>query len=346
MVDSSYQEKVIRLRKITAATQAIAEDRILETLKRAYADLTRLLNLANVDSLTYVNLFARRNSINEIIDELTKGIATETRLGMRGESENVIELYTAATNALSDRLAVNLQPSYDWIPRTAIDNVTTRVWSDGRTFSERLWNLDAVARNGINQVLSSGVARGQSAVDMSKELRRYLIDPEITPGTSWTTGVSKSVTGEGTIHSRALTLARTEINNSYRESLVLANDLNPITLGVKWNLSGSHPRPDICDVWAEGNFYGLGDGVYPADAAPIDHPNGLCYMTEVLRPKEQWDEDKPFIPQQETRRNEILAPVSGLSEGQQNAAWKAYNKVNDIVQKERTERQYAARRAA
>ena len=52
--------------------------------------------------------------------------------------------------------------------------------------------------------------------------------------------------------------------------------------GVKWSLSGSHPKIDICDTWASQDLYGMGPGVYPPRDAPIDHPNGLCHTLDVL----------------------------------------------------------------
>ena len=56
--------------------------------------------------------------------------------------------------------------------------------------------------------------------------------------------------------------------------------------GVKWNLSASHPKPDICDDWATQDSDGLGAGCYLPRNAPVDHPNGLCFLTDVLAPPE------------------------------------------------------------
>jgi hypothetical protein len=46
---------------------------------------------------------------------------------------------------------------------------------------------------------------------------------------------------------------------------------------VQWRLSVTHPRPDICDLHAHVDRYGLGPGVYPKPLAPLPpaHPHCL-----------------------------------------------------------------------
>src|SRR5690606_3258478 len=44
-----------------------------------------------------------------------------------------------------------------------------------------------------------------------------------------------------------------------------------------------HPRPDICDLYANQNLYGLGPGGYPPDAVPsTPHPNCLCVRVAIV----------------------------------------------------------------
>jgi predicted RNA-binding protein len=69
-------------------------------------------------------------------------------------------------------------------------------------------------------------------------------------------------------------------------------------IGQKWNLSNTHPTdwppsaaymgyPEICDYRANHDHHGLGEGVFPPGEAPPDHPNGLCYLTDVWKPVEE-----------------------------------------------------------
>lgn len=81
----------------------------------------------------------------------------------------------------------------------------------------------------------------------------------------------------------AIVIARTEGAEAFREGFVKRAEERPdLIKGIKWNLSGSHPRKDICDVYATQDLYGLGPGVYPPSELPRDHPNGLCWFSSVL----------------------------------------------------------------
>ena len=54
-------------------------------------------------------------------------------------------------------------------------------------------------------------------------------------------------------------------------------------VALKWQLNSRHPVCDICDVYANADFYGLGKGVYPKDKFPTlpAHPHCLCKIAPV-----------------------------------------------------------------
>jgi hypothetical protein len=131
-------------------------------------------------------------------------------------------------------------------------------------------------------------------VELAKQVEGFLLKR----GPAWTTGIKRSVTGRGTVAYNALRLARTEINQAYHWAQKEMAKENPLIIGQKWNLSNSHPLdwpfsaaymgyPEICDYRAYHDHHGLGDGVFPPGEAPPDHPNGLCYLTDVWKPVEE-----------------------------------------------------------
>jgi hypothetical protein len=87
----------------------------------------------------------------------------------------------------------------------------------------------------------------------------------------------------GGISYAAERLARTEINNAFHTSQIARREGEPWTEGMKWHLSGSHPRPDACNDYASrSNFSGGGPGVFKPGTVPgKPHPNCLCYVTTV-----------------------------------------------------------------
>lgn len=52
---------------------------------------------------------------------------------------------------------------------------------------------------------------------------------------------------------------------------------------VKFEMSATHPRTDICDLYANQDAYGLGPGLYPKDAAPVPPLHPFCRCMLVSR---------------------------------------------------------------
>lgn len=76
---------------------------------------------------------------------------------------------------------------------------------------------------------------------------------------------------------RARTIARTEGVRSFNEAYVRRSESNPDVEALKYNLSSSHPEPDICDLYANQGPDGFGPGVYDKGNAPSlpAHPHCL-----------------------------------------------------------------------
>jgi hypothetical protein len=84
-------------------------------------------------------------------------------------------------------------------------------------------------------------------------------------------------------------LARTEINNAHHSTSIRLSKDRPWVLGMKWNLSSSHPRSDDCDDYAKQDHDGLGEGVYDKGKTPRKpHPQCLCYLTHLQVPEEDF----------------------------------------------------------
>jgi hypothetical protein len=97
---------------------------------------------------------------------------------------------------------------------------------------------------------------------------------------------------------RLKTIAWTETAYAYLKATVeLTKDEEEI-VGYQWRLSRSHPRADICDVYANVD-YGLGRGVHPKGKLPRlpAHPHCMCYLIPVVRRKGMEEKEKPTIPE-------------------------------------------------
>lgn len=171
------------------------------------------------------------------------------------------------------------------------------LYGDNLNFSARVWNIDREARQGINAVLMAGMANGDSAWNIAKQLEQYLGANADCPrwtstrlygktktelATGDTTGLLRGdqCSGSGVSYN-ALRLARTEIQkvHALATDKVLASQ--PWVEAEKINLSAAHAERDICDEVCEGGENG--DGVYPVGTIELPlHPNCLDYKTGVL----------------------------------------------------------------
>ena len=163
------------------------------------------------------------------------------------------------------------------------------LWVDpnGYTLSERIWNTAGDTRRRLDAMLEDGIRRGRGvlnletggATGLARDLEQFLIPGRSLKRTRAPYGIDASFD--------AMRLARTEITRAHGQATQVAAAMNPFVEGIKWNLSGSHPRPDICDDYARGGPNG--DGIYPLNEVPNypAHPHDRCFLTPVSIPAEQ-----------------------------------------------------------
>lgn len=136
----------------------------------------------------------------------------------------------------------------------------------GIPLSQQVYRTEAYSKGLVDRTVNRGILLGKSARELAKDVSG-MINP-YTPG-----GVSYA----------AMRLARTELNNAFHHAQKGIRASDPFVEGMRWNLSGSHPRPDECNDYAEGQHYSGGAaGVYKPDQVPgKPHPHCFCYITSV-----------------------------------------------------------------
>lgn len=233
----------------------------------------------------------------------------------------------------------------------AVRFVQSFVSEDGLQLSDRIWRLDRHAREVVTSAVEMAVIQGQGA---SEAAREFLSRGEIVPieiqnklgmanaRRMGSTAAQALMTGEGSPLSNAMRVFRTEINRAHGEAYIDSSLSHPMAAGVRFKLSPAHPKPDICDLHAEANLYGLGKGVYPSrDKCPWPaHPNTISYV-EVVFKDEVTDEDRAgketplqaldrLTPAQRLgvlgkKKNDVFK-AGQLKQGMIKAPWKAVQK--------------------
>ena len=121
--------------------------------------------------------------------------------------------------------------------------------------SERVYNSKQLVTGQLDRIIENGLARGVSARELANDVRGF-----INPNTS------------GGVKYAAQRLARTELNNAFHATTIRQSVKAPWVTKMRWNISGSHPRPDECDDYADIGLY------TPVEVPAKPHPQCLCYV--------------------------------------------------------------------
>lgn len=145
-----------------------------------------------------------------------------------------------------------------------VDAMIKRVFHTSQPLSSKVYRSQALSKAWIDRAINSALARGASVDELARTAKEF-IRPDTPGGATFA----------------ARRLARTEINNAYHAQSIEAQQGKPWVTGMRWNLSRSHKKPDICDVYAR-------QGVFPVNQVPSKpHPQDLCYVTpETMGPEE------------------------------------------------------------
>ncbi len=286
-------EAVRRLERLLAETAQRLREAIRTTPRGIIGERYRRALLANLEAA----LESFRAEYKAILDD---GVLKAVAIVEERERGLVEALYR-------DRASLSMQEghavitsemlgrvSFGTVPRVVLERTWTRVWPDGLRLTDRVYQLDLEARRRLGELVTQALATGQSARELARQ-----IAPEITKP------------GVDNVRYRAMRIARTEINNAYRDGYVqsVAPDgkLPAYIEAIGWRLSAAHPRICICDALAGDDMDGLGPGNYlPGNVPSVSHPHCMCYLVSVLAafPDRQWvsTEARPGeVPERERR---------------------------------------------
>lgn len=150
--------------------------------------------------------------------------------------------------------------------------ITGQLYGGNWNLSTAIWGNSMSIQQDISRIISRGILQGKSTYQIAKQIEKY-VNPNyarvVTSGT------------RGRVDYNAQRLTRTMIQHAYQEAFVAATRNNPFIVGYRWETSG---MANVCAVCADRETqddYGLGQGVYPKDELPLDHPNGNCTFSIV-----------------------------------------------------------------
>lgn len=248
-----------------------ATDRELALLLKDAADEAEaiILKIGGKDSLRKAQLQALLKPLRKMQHDLWGGVSKATEMGMRRAAEAAAEAEIAVNRVLFKAGGL-VMADFDEAMRIQAQEALSNVLSKGANniaLSKQVYKTEALARGTVDKAVKRGLLLNFSAKEMAASVK-HLIDPNVPGGVNYA----------------ANRLARTEINNAFHRSQITLRRGDPWTEGFRWHLSGSHPRPDACNAYAEGVHQDDGEpGVYSVDEVPgKPHPQCLCWLETVV----------------------------------------------------------------
>jgi len=150
------------------------------------------------------------------------------------------------------------------------EEIWNKKWSDGLNIDTRLDKLNKTNVKEINNIINKNLNSNNTIIVLFNNIVYRTSNPE---------GLSYK--------NQMLRIARTETNSAYRLTQKLIGEDADNVIGIKWNLSTSHPNYsyyEVCERYAKEDHAGLEPGVYkPKDLPEVPHPECLCYLTFLFK---------------------------------------------------------------
>lgn len=246
------------------------------------------------DRLREMYLDQLRKSLESSIEVLYRSLQNKLKDNMFQVSQAVV----SDMRVWLDSIGFPQEGAFEYVPDEVVHLIVTGQIYEGRwSLSKAVWSNRQKMLKDVNTVISEGLLLNKPTYDIAKDIERY-IDPKDIKDWDWQKvypGTSKKV------DYNAQRLARTLIQHSYQQSLVLTTKDNPFVEGVQWVSAFAHGRTcELCKERATEDKFGLGAGVFPKDKLPLDHPNGLCSfgakidsMDDIASRLADWVDGKP-----------------------------------------------------
>lgn len=153
------------------------------------------------------------------------------------------------------------------------------VYKDGVGLDSRIWSATNASGRKIEDVIISCLARGISSAEASKIISQFAKSGHHT----WDKNKIREKLGDkyankygtGGLDYEALRLMRTTNTHMAQLTVMNSDTVNPYNKFVKYHTG--HAGSRTCSICRDR------DGkIFPIHDAPLDHPNGLCWLSPVM----------------------------------------------------------------
>ena len=268
--------------KITKQQRKQIKDMYYEISKKARIKAEELSHLENISSVV------RKKYLEDLVKELNENITILNQTLEKSIQENMKAVSLSVVNDNEQwlkKVGINLSASYKYVPNDVVATlVSGKLYKGNWTFSKAIWKDAKAISNELQSIVANGIAAQKPTYEIAKDLERY-VNPRARKSWEWSKVYPNT---RKKIDYNAQRLARTLISHAFQESFVRVTKNNPFFESYKWLISNSDRVCPICQDRATLNQYGLGPGIFPKNALPMDHPNGMC--TWIVIQQKSYDE--------------------------------------------------------
>ena len=214
------------------------------------------------------------------VDQFNQDLAKAIKFVVENGTENGMYFIKQVSIDVLKEAGVDTVPfikSMEFSCKRAIQTSFARSHEDGLKLSERIWNIGQHNKKIMSDIVRAGA--GEDVVTVARSLESYVKKGKTSIAANYPNMIKRMESRiPANLDYKALRLARTELTAAYGEGVIASAKATPVVKYVKWVISSSHPRKDICDTNANGGPNG--NGIYEAMSCPIypAHPNCICTL--------------------------------------------------------------------
>lgn len=232
------------------------------------------------DNISSIMRMRQLNELEKSIKQTSKNMYSEIKKEVESGMKQIAEAVVSDNIKWGKSMGLDIKTAFAYVPKDVVTSIATgNVYDSGWSLNKRIWSDNKKLLEDIHSVVAKGIAANMTTYEIAKELEKY-VDPSVKKDWKWSKvypGTNKQV------DYNAQRLARTLSNHAFQQAFVRTTKNNPFVEAYKWNAGHNHKTCQICINLAQTNQYGLGQGVFPKDKLPLDHPNGYCLVTAVIK---------------------------------------------------------------
>lgn len=196
--------------------------------------------------------------------------------------ESILNQYAKVMKDITNNKDVidKINKNVDVTSRNIVEQmIKGEVYKDGVGLDSRLWSATNASGRKIEDVIISCLARGISSAEASKIISQFAKSGHHT----WDKNKIREKLGNkyankygtGGLDYEALRLMRTTNTHMAQLTVMNSDTVNPYNKFVKYHTG--HAGSRTCSICRDR------DGkIFPIHDAPLDHPNGLCWLSPVM----------------------------------------------------------------